>query len=698
MRSSSQRPLSSGPISDVTVRELRLNRAGTTSGPEPLGLHDDNMPRMLFQDAIAAEPVSDPPCCAAASVSLYHDRTMPPRVVAILATYNEERFIDGCLAHLAANGVEAYLCDNESTDRTVEIAASYLGRGLRGIETLPRDGTYRWRQILARKERLAAQLTADWFLHLDADEIPQSARPDQTLAEAIAEADAAGYNAVDFDELTFIATRESPDHDHPDFRRTMQWYYPFAPRPLHRVIAWKRQPAVDLVSTGGHQARFHGRQISPQRLRLRHYLVLSHAHMLRKYVRRRYDAREVRDGWHGWRARLTPADIRLPSRAELRFSASDADLDPSSPRRQHWIEWPARAADAAPRAADARPLVLCLVDRPGWAHERKTRGLAAALDGQYRLVMRYQSDVNEADILAADVVLVYYWLQIDSLPRLARVFERVRDRLLLGACSEHELARVWRGPGLAMLSRLPRAVFANNLMLARRLEASLGREVFYTPNGVDTRFFHPATAPPPPSPLRVGWAGSLTNHSSVHRGVHEFIAPAVAAVEGAEICLAAREHRLRDAEEMREFYRSLHVYVCASGSEGTPNPCLEAAACGVPVVTTPVGNMPEFIRDGDNGFFVTRDVAEIADRLRRLRDEPALRERMGRAARAAAEAWDWRHQAPRYAEMFEAVLDGRVPGPDQRTAARRATDAVTGSRAWRVGSRVAWRAASMWRR
>jgi glycosyltransferase involved in cell wall biosynthesis len=48
---------------------------------------------------------------------------MPPRVVAIIATYNEERFIGGCLEHLFANGVQAYVCDNESTDRTVRKAA-----------------------------------------------------------------------------------------------------------------------------------------------------------------------------------------------------------------------------------------------------------------------------------------------------------------------------------------------------------------------------------------------------------------------------------------------------------------------------------------------------------------------------------------------------------------------------------------------
>jgi len=316
--------------------------------------------------------------------------------------------------------------------------------------------------------------------------------------------------------------------------------------------------------------------------------------------------------------------------------------------------------ETVPGVGDTSPLVLCIVDRPGWAHDRKTQALAAALAGKYRLVTRYQSEVSAADIRAADLVLVYYWLQIDRLSwRLKRLVKGVRDRLMIGVCSEIELQRTWRKPGLAMLSTLPRAVFANNRKLANELETALARDVFYTPNGVDTSFFRPAAVQPPAAPMRVGWAGSLKNQTSSHRGVHEFILPAVAAVEGAEVCLAAREDRWRGAEEMREFYQSLHVYVCASRSEGTPNPCIEAAACGLAVLTTPVGNMPELIRDGENGLFVSRDVDDIAGKLQRLRDDPELRRQMGAAARAAVEAWDWRYQAPRYAEMFEAVLTGR---------------------------------------
>ena len=262
------------------------------------------------------------------------------RVLAILAAYNEERFIGGCLEHLFAHGVEAYLCDNQSTDNTVAIASRYLGAGLRGIEEIPRDGTYRWRQILHRKEALAAELEADWFLHLDADEKPLAPRSDQTLAEGLAEADASGYNVVEFAELTFVPTREAPDHDHPDYRRTMRWYYPFAPIPLHLVRAWKRQAQpVDLVSTAGHAVRFPGWRLWPHRFRLCHYLFLSPEHAIRKYVRKTFDPAEVRDGWHSWRATLTADAIRLPSQTELRTTHTDDDLDPSSPRATHCLFW-----------------------------------------------------------------------------------------------------------------------------------------------------------------------------------------------------------------------------------------------------------------------------------------------------------------------------------------------------------------------
>jgi glycosyltransferase involved in cell wall biosynthesis len=265
------------------------------------------------------------------------------RVVAILAAYNEERFIGGCLEHLFEQGVEAYLIDNCSTDRTVEIAERYLKRGLVGIETFPRAEVHKWQQILERKEQLAATLEADWFMHMDPDEIRLPPRSDRTLAQAFAEVDAQGYNAVNFMEFAFVPTKEAPDHDHPHFQQTMRWYYPYQRsfpqwRP-HRRNAWKRQAEkVDLAGRGGHRVRFQGLHMYPEFFKMRHYLFLSVPHALHKYMSRKQDPAASQRGWASMRASLTPEKIRLPSQKELRHFTSDDELDPSNPETRHiWV-------------------------------------------------------------------------------------------------------------------------------------------------------------------------------------------------------------------------------------------------------------------------------------------------------------------------------------------------------------------------
>lgn len=162
-------------------------------------------------------------------------------VVAILATYNEARFITGCIEHLRAQGVDVYLIDNESTDATLEIAERYLGCGVIGIETMPRAGASDLHARLARKEELAETLDADWIMHVDADEFHIAARPRRSLVQAFTEAEEAGFNAVNFLEFTFVPTLERPDHDHPYFARTMRSYYAFLPVFPHRLNAWRCQ-------------------------------------------------------------------------------------------------------------------------------------------------------------------------------------------------------------------------------------------------------------------------------------------------------------------------------------------------------------------------------------------------------------------------------------------------------------------------
>lgn len=84
---------------------------------------------------------------------------------------------------------------------------------------------------------------------------------------------------------------------------------------------------------------------------------------------------------------------------------------------------------------------------------------------------------------------------------------------------------------------------------------------------------------------------------------------------------------------------SATVYVLPSYNEGLPMSVLEAMAAGLPVVSTPVGGIPEALHDGVEGFLIQPgNTNALADRLERLLDDAALRQRMGEAARQKVES------------------------------------------------------------
>jgi glycosyltransferase involved in cell wall biosynthesis len=74
------------------------------------------------------------------------------------------------------------------------------------------------------------------------------------------------------------------------------------------------------------------------------------------------------------------------------------------------------------------------------------------------------------------------------------------------------------------------------------------------------------------------------------------------------------------------------------GEEGVPQSLMQAAACGLPAVSTTVGAIREAVIDGETGLIVPpNDVPALAGALHRLMADAALRAQMGAAARVRAE-------------------------------------------------------------
>jgi glycosyltransferase involved in cell wall biosynthesis len=88
----------------------------------------------------------------------------------------------------------------------------------------------------------------------------------------------------------------------------------------------------------------------------------------------------------------------------------------------------------------------------------------------------------------------------------------------------------------------------------------------------------------------------------------------------------------------RQALNDAMIYALPSYNEGLPMSVLEAMAAGLPILTTPVGGIPEAVSDGVEGFLVEPgDVPALAARWRQLLDDEALARRMGEAARRKVE-------------------------------------------------------------
>jgi len=231
------------------------------------------------------------------------------KIIAIISSYNEGDIIHHVIGNLIANGILVYLIDNNSTDNTYEQASYWLGKGLLHIEKFPDDcgypirskNEYVWGDILKRKEELAYQLNADWFIHADADEFRESPFPGTNLAEGITIVDNWGYNAINFELFNFRPTDNS-FNEGDDVRKYLkhfehgQWF------DRNQIKAWKKQPQkINLVSSGGHIVQFPERKIFPVPFILRHYPFRSDIQGKRKVFKDRlprFSKEEKAIGWH----------------------------------------------------------------------------------------------------------------------------------------------------------------------------------------------------------------------------------------------------------------------------------------------------------------------------------------------------------------------------------------------------------------
>ena len=95
---------------------------------------------------------------------------------------------------------------------------------------------------------------------------------------------------------------------------------------------------------------------------------------------------------------------------------------------------------------------------------------------------------------------------------------------------------------------------------------------------------------------------------------------------------------LEQRDDIPDLLAAADVFALTSNLEGLGTAVMDAMVCGLPVVATRAGGIPELITDELDGLLApVRDAEAVAERLARLITDPALRSRLGTAARATAQ-------------------------------------------------------------
>jgi len=298
----------------------------------------------------------------------------------------------------------------------------------------------------------------------------------------------------------------------------------------------------------------------------------------------------------------------------------------------------------------AKPKILLITDVWGWGGHHRGEQIVKWLSDEFEFELITQRMLNKGEhkykFKEYDLYYPLFHVQL-RIRRLHSVMDRVvtcvTGRTALKQRFEDFGAT--RKQGFLKFANQIRAVFVNNMLSLEELRTFYKGDTFYVPRGVDEKLFSYS-----PYPINSFAACFVGKGRMPEKGYGSHIIPACVRTN-TKMISNIKNYRNADSQEevKRQIYDKANVLMVASTVDGTPNPALEAASCGRPILSNTIGNMPEFIENGLNGFIVQRNIEEYAEKLRWMKGNPQKCERMGKRARQKIEnEWCWKETLNRY--------------------------------------------------
>lgn len=254
--------------------------------------------------------------------------------------------------------------------------------------------------------------------------------------------------------------------------------------------------------------------------------------------------------------------------------------------------------------------ILMIIDVPNWAWAHKAQSIAKYLNDDFRKI----SIVTNKQFHKG---LFNKFNHVHGFGALDKKGCAGKYKAFTAGVSSHNFIYLHPGKAKKYFPRYSALTATSKLIYNELKDRKLNDNIHYCPNGVDETLFTPGEKTENLDKFVVGWSGqpSGTNlgegHSSLDaHGYHNVLLPLVESLKDNKdihFQILDRTHKnAKPFEKMREWYRQCDVFLHTGYITGTPNPLFEAAACGIPSISTAIGAAPELITDKMNGLLVPR--------------------------------------------------------------------------------------------
>lgn len=338
-----------------------------------------------------------------------------------------------------------------------------------------------------------------------------------------------------------------------------------------------------------------------------------------------------------------------------------------------------------------RQRIALVIDRPNWALDHVADQIIRNLSDEFDFIRIYGSDIdNFVDVLmVAEKCNLIHVLWRGHMASFSGEYcqNRIRN---LGMTPEEFIGRYVSGKVISteiydhllldgaeaeLTSNLfadPDSICTNYAVSSKKLWEIYGRlpglrlrPQAICPDGVDLELFRPCNIERFQSidnrTVKFGWVGNSKWITGDLKGINTVIRPAIDELqaEGYDIELIAsdRQDKLIPHDEMPGFYAQIDCYICASTCEGTPNPVLEAMACGVPVISTDVGLIPEVFGSQQSHYILKeRSVVCLKEKIQEMLSDKSVFQRLSSENLTSIQNWDWKNMSEKIRQYFKDCL------------------------------------------